>query len=419
MQAEIITIGDEILIGQIIDTNSAWMAKQLNGLGIRVKQVSSVADHAADIIVALTLASGRADIIFVTGGLGPTKDDVTKQALSVYFGCGLRRDAHVLAHVESIFARGNRPMLEINRRQADVLDNSEVLFNALGTAPGMWVWHKDKPYVIMPGVPFEMKHLMRERVLPRLAGAPGTQPLWHHTVLTGGIGESFLAEKIVDIEAALPHHIRLAYLPKPGMVRLRLTASGENLDALKEETRAIAARFRERLGDHFLADEDTTLETLVRDFMQRHRLLLATAESCTGGNIARLITALPGSSSMFEGGAVTYSNAMKTNLLGVDAETLGKHGAVSEETVLEMALGAQAHFGVDYAVAVSGIAGPDGGTAEKPVGLVWIAVAGKRGATAKKHLFGQDRAVNIERSSMAALLMLWHLLNEENNDKIS
>ncbi|MFB2118686.1 competence/damage-inducible protein A [Parapedobacter sp. 2B3] len=416
MQAEIITIGDEILIGQIIDTNSAWMAQHLNTIGIQVKQVSSVADHPADIIVALTLASGRADVVLVTGGLGPTKDDVTKQTLSVYFGCGLRRDPKVLAHVESIFSRNNRPMLEINRRQADVLDKSEVLFNNMGTAPGMWVTHKEKPYIIMPGVPFEMKHIMQEHVLPRLRNLEGRQPLWHHTLLTAGIGESFLAEKIADIEGALPAHIQLAYLPKPGMVRLRLTAKGKQLEVLKQETTAVARQLRERLGDHFLADEDTTLEALIRDFMQQRGLLLATAESCTGGNIARLITALPGSSSMFEGGAVAYSNAVKQHLLDVKSATLETQGAVSEQTVREMALGAQACFHVDYAIAVSGIAGPDGGTPEKPVGLVWIAVAGKTGVVAHQFLFGHDRAINIERSSMAALFMLWRLLHAESTD---
>ncbi|WP_262249173.1 competence/damage-inducible protein A [Parapedobacter soli] len=415
MQAEIITIGDEILIGQIIDTNSAWMAQQLNAIGIHVKQVSSVADHPADIIVALTLASGRAELVFITGGLGPTKDDVTKQTLAVYFGCGLRRDPDVLAHVESIFSRNGRPMLEMNRRQADVLDKSEVLFNEMGTAPGMWITHKGKPYIIMPGVPFEMEHVMHERVLPRLRNLEGRQALWHHTLLTAGIGESFLAEKIADIEDALPPHIHLAYLPKPGLVRLRLTATGENLASLKDETQAIADQFKERLGDHFLADEDTKLEVLIRDFMQQRGLLLATAESCTGGNIARLITALPGSSAMFEGGAVTYSNAVKQSLLGVKAETLDTHGAVSEQTVREMALGAQACFHVDYAIAVSGIAGPDGGTPEKPVGLVWIAVAGKTGVVAHQFVFGHDRAINIQRSSVEALFMLWRLLNRESN----
>lgn len=414
MQAEIITIGDEILIGQIIDTNSAWIAQQLNAIGIHVKQVSSVADNPEDIIVALTLASGRADLILVTGGLGPTKDDVTKHTLSAYFGCGFRRVPKVLAHVESIFSRSNRPMLEINRRQADVLEKSEVLFNEMGTAPGMWIAHKGKPYVIMPGVPFEMKHIIRERVLPRLLNMKGRQPLWHHTVLTAGIGESFLAEKIADIESGLPPHIHLAYLPKPGLVRLRLTATGEDLAELKRETAAIASQLKDRLGDHFLADEDTTLEVLIRDFMQQRTLSLATAESCTGGNIARLITALRGSSSMFEGGAVTYSNAVKQATLGVKAETLHTHGAVSEQTVREMVLGAQNLFQVDYTIAVSGIAGPDGGTTEKPVGLVWIAVAGKTGVVTQQFLFGHDRTVNIERTSMAALFMLWQLLLAEN-----
>ena len=414
MLAEIITIGDEILIGQIVDTNSAWMAQQLNAQGIHLTQVSSVADHPADIIVALTLASGRADLIFVTGGLGPTKDDVTKQAMAVYFDCGLRRDPQVLAHVESIFQRSNRPMLEINRRQADVLDKSEVLFNELGTAPGMWLSHKGKTYVIMPGVPFEMKHIMQERVLPRLRHMEGRLPIWHHTLLTGGIGESFLAKKIADIEAALPQHIHLAYLPKPGLVRLRLTAIGDDLDILKQETQAIATQLKERIGEYFLANEDTTLEALIRTTMQQEGLLLATAESCTGGNIARLITSLPGSSSMFEGGAVTYSNAMKMQLLDVKEQTLDSYGAVSEETVKEMALGAQANFKVDYAIAVSGIAGPDGGTPEKPVGLVWIAVAGKNSVVTREYVFGNDRILNIERASMASLFILWQLLVTEN-----
>ncbi|MGK6352999.1 competence/damage-inducible protein A [Parapedobacter sp. DT-150] len=413
MQAEIITIGDEILIGQIVDTNSAWMARQLNAIGIRVKQVSSVADDPADISTALALASGRADLVLITGGLGPTKDDVTKQTLSAYFDCGIRRDEQVLAHVESIFNRSNRPMLEINRRQADVLDGCDVLFNEMGTAPGMWMMHHGKPYIIMPGVPFEMKHIMQERVLPRLVQLEDRVPLWHQTLLTGGIGESFLAEKIADIEAALPPHIRLAYLPKPGIVRLRLTATGENLETLQSETQAVARRLKERIGEHFLAGADTSLEMLIRDEMQQRNLRLATAESCTGGNIARLITALPGSSTMFEGGAVTYSNAMKVALLGVRQETLDQHGAVSEETVREMALNARSIFGVDYALAVSGIAGPEGGTPEKPVGLVWIAAASSRTVVARRHLFGQDRAINIERSSMAALLMLWQLMHAE------
>src|SRR5690606_29764546 len=336
MQAEIITIGDEVLVGQIVDANSAWIAIQLNAIGIRVKQISSIADHPAAILAALTLAAGRADLILITGGLGPTNDDVTKQALSVYFDWGCRRDPNVLAHVEAIFERSNRPMLEINRRQADVLEKCEVLFNEMGTAPGMWLTHKEKPYIIMPGVPFEMKHIMQERVLPKLRYMDGRTPIRHQTLLTGGLGESFLAERITDIEAALPPHIRLAYLPKPGLVRLRLTAMGTNEEKLKQEVEDIAARLKERIGPYFLTDQDTAVEQLIEDFMQARELSLSTAESCTGGNIARMLTSIPGSSRVFRGGAVAYSNELKQSLLDVDARTLEKYGAVSEETVREM-----------------------------------------------------------------------------------
>src|SRR5690606_26621214 len=237
------------------------------------------------------------------------------------------------------------------------------------------------------------------------------QPIWHHTMLTAGIGESFLSEQIADIEAALPAHIRLAYLPKPGMVRLRLTATGDDMERLQNETRSIVSQIRQRIGKHFIGDGAIILDSLILNFMRRHGLTLATAESCTGGNIAHLITSIPGSSSVFEGAAVTYSNAVKERLLGVKTETIELYGAVSEETVREMAQGAQQRFQVDYAVAVTGIAGPDGGTAEKSVGLVWIAVAGKNGVTVQKSLFGQERNSDIERASMAALFMLWECMN--------
>lgn len=414
MLAEIITIGDEILIGQIIDTNSAWLAQQLNAEGIHLQQINSVADTQEAIITALTQASGRAELILVTGGLGPTKDDVTKQAMTTYFDCGIRRDPEVLAHVEAIFKRSNRPMLEINRRQADVLDNCKVLFNELGTAPGMWIDHNGATYIIMPGVPFEMKHIVQNRVRPKLRHFPGRLPIWHHTLLTGGIGESFLAKKIADIENALPPHIHLAYLPKPGLVRLRLTAIGQDLDRLKEETQQIAYKIKKQIGDYFLVDGDVALPALILNGMRKEGLRLATAESCTGGNISRLITAIPGSSMVFEGGAVTYSNALKIQLLGVKNQTLKTHGAVSEQTVREMAVGAQRNFKTDYAVAISGVAGPDGGTSEKPVGLVWIAVAGKVHTVTREYRFGADRQVNIERASVAALLELWQLVKSEN-----
>lgn len=413
MQAEIITIGDEILIGQILDTNSAWIATHLNDIGVHVKQLTSIADQKRDIHDALRLAMSRADIVMVTGGLGPTQDDVTKQAFCEFFGCGLVRDEGVLTHVTGIFDNLNRPMLEINRQQADVLDIAEVLFNDLGTAPGMWLNWQGKHFAIMPGVPFEMKHIMTERVLPRLLEMDGRDSIWHHTMLTGGIGESFLAEKIADIEASLPAHIHLAYLPKPGMVRLRLSASGKELPLLQAETNAIQDQIHTRLGKHFLAGHDTTLQALVFEALDQQGLLLATAESCTGGDIARLLTSLPGSSRVFVGGAVTYSNSLKMSLLGVSQQTLSTYGAVSEQTVREMATGAKSNFGSDYAVAVSGIAGPGGGTPEKPVGMVWVAVAGRNKSITKEFRFGGNRLVNIERASMAALLLLLLLIREE------
>lgn len=414
MDVELITIGDEILIGQIIDTNSAWMAKELNKLGIHVKQITSLADHPADILAGLALAADRSDIVLITGGLGPTKDDVTKQTLASYFNCGLRRDEVVLQHVTGIFEKFNRPMLEINRRQADVLAICEVLFNDLGTAPGMWLHHQGTYFAIMPGVPFEMKHIMEQRVLPRLARLEGRVPIWHHTILTGGIGESFLSKEIADIEDALPAHLHLAYLPKPGFVRLRLTATGADWDILKADTAHVVEQLKVRLGRYFLADGDVSVEEVIVEDLVKYGCKLTTAESCTGGNIARLLTAIPGSSSAFVGGAVTYSNELKIQLLGVKCETIDTYGAVSEETVREMAVGAKRNFGADYAVAVSGIAGPGGGTVEKPVGQVWIAVASKNQVNTKVFQFGNDRVVNIERASSAALLMLLALIKTEN-----
>ncbi len=414
MQAEIITIGDEILIGQIVDTNSAWMSVRLNEIGIHVKQITTVADRAADILVALTLAAGRADVILVTGGLGPTKDDVTKQTLCTYFGRGLRRDPEVLRHVEGIFSRSKRPMPEVNRQQADVLENADVLFNSMGTAPGMWISHQNKHYVILPGVPFEMKHLMQQAVLPRLSFFEDRLPVFHHTVLVAGIGESFLAEKLEDIERNLPSNIHLAYLPQPGLVRLRLTGIGADEEVIRQKTTYYARLIGEAAGPYFVADGDVKLEEAVLELLKKVGSTLSTAESCTGGNIARSITLVPGSSQVFLGSAVTYSNEAKEKLVGVRHETLLQSGAVSEETVIEMAEGCKTLFASDYAIAVSGIAGPDGGTETKPVGTVWIAVAGKAKVVTRLFQFGSDRSTNIDRATAAALYELFVLIKEEN-----
>jgi nicotinamide-nucleotide amidase len=412
MLAEIITIGDEILIGQIIDTNSAWMAAKLNEEGISVKQISSVSDNREHILTALAEAATRADIILITGGLGPTKDDITKKTLAEYFNVGLVLNADVLANVESIFKKYNRPLLEVNRKQAEVPENCEVISNNNGTAPGMWFKDKGKIYVSMPGVPFEMKYMMEEEVIPKLKTVLTLPVIIHKTILTVGEGESFLAEKIADIEDSLPANIKLAYLPKMGQVRLRLSAYGENKAELIDKIDEFAHKIVERVGINVVAQEDIPLEKVVLNYMAEKGLTLTTAESCTGGYISHLITQHAGSSQVFLGGAVSYSYELKENILGVKNETLWQHGAVSQETVKEMVEGALFNFKSDYAVAVTGIAGPGGGTEDKPVGTVWIAVANANKTLMKKFTFGNKRLQNIERTAVAAFFMLITLLRE-------
>jgi len=410
--AEIITIGDEILIGQIVDTNSAWMAQQLNNAGIRVKQISSVSDDRQHILTALAEASNRADIILITGGLGPTKDDITKKTLAEYFGVGMVESKEALDNVNRIFAKYNRPLLEVNRLQAEVPENCEVILNKNGTAPGMWFNHEGKVYVSMPGVPFEMMYMVEEEVIPKLKNTFTLPVIIHKTILTAGEGESFLAEKIADIEDSLPPYIKLAYLPKLGQVRLRLSAYGDDADLLKQKVDEFAARIVERVGINVVTQEDIPLEKALLNIMTGKGLTLSVAESCTGGYISHLFTQHAGSSKVFLGGAVSYSNQLKESLLGVKDETIQKYGAVSEETVTEMVAGALKNFKSDFAIAVTGIAGPDGGTPDKPVGTVWIGVASAKQTSIKKFTFSSKRIQNIERSAMSALYMLNTLLKE-------
>ena len=414
MRAEIITIGDEILIGQIVDTNSAWMARQLNNIGIKVKQISSVSDDREHILNALAEAASRADIILITGGLGPTKDDITKTTLAEYFNVGMVENAETLANVTRIFAKSNRPMLDINKAQALVPQNCEVIINHNGTAPGMWFESDGKIYVSMPGVPFEMMYLMDEQVIPRLKSTFKLPEIIHKTLLTAGEGESFLAKRIADIEERLPEYIKLAYLPKLGQVRLRLSGyEGANAE-LEQEIDMFAAEIAERVNDVLVATEDIELEKAVLNVMESQGLTLSIAESCTGGYIAHLLTRHAGSSKVFAGGAVAYSNALKQQILGVKSETIDVFGAVSEETVNEMLKGALKNFNTNFAIAVTGIAGPDGGTADKPVGTVWIAVGSLEKTLVKKFTFGSKRLQNIERSAAGALSMLNTLLKDVN-----
>jgi nicotinamide-nucleotide amidase len=412
MLAEIITIGDEILIGQIVDTNSAWMARHLNEVGIRVKQISSVSDDREHILKALAEAHNRADIILITGGLGPTKDDITKKTIAAYFGVGMIENAAALDNVTRIFAKYNRPLLEVNRLQTQVPENCEVILNKNGTAPGMWFNHEGKIYVSMPGVPFEMMYMMEDEVIPKLRSTLKLPVIIHKTILTAGEGESFLADRIADIEDSLPPYIKLAYLPKLGQVRLRLSGEGDDETLLKQKVNEYAEQITKRVGSFVVAQEDIPLEKVILNMMAEKGLKLSVAESCTGGYISHLFTQHAGSSEVFLGGAVTYSNGMKEQLLGVKKETMEKYGAVSGEVVTEMVEGAVRNFGSDYAIAVTGIAGPGGGSDEKPVGTVWIAAATKGKTQIKKFTFGNKRIQNIERSSISAFFMLITLLKE-------
>ena len=413
MLAEIITIGDEILIGQIVDTNSAWIAVELNKIGIRVKQISSVSDNKEHILTALAEAAKRADVVLITGGLGPTKDDITKKTIAEYFNVGFIENAETLTHVTEIFARFNRPLLEVNRQQAQVPANCEVILNKNGTAPGMWFNEGGKIYISMPGVPHEMMYMMEESIIPKLKSSLKLPFILHKTILTVGEGESFLAERITDIEDSLPDYIKLAYLPKLGQVRLRLSGYGEDAVFITKKVNEYAAKIVERVANVVAAEEDIPIEKAILDFMLAKGLTLSVAESCTGGYISHLFTLNAGSSKVFLGGAVSYSYELKESMLGVKNETLWQYGAVSKETATEMVNGALLNFNSDYAIAVTGIAGPDGGTADKPVGTVWIAVANKQKSVIKKFTFGNKRKQNIERTATTALNILNILLHEK------
>lgn len=412
MFAEIITIGDELLIGQVVDTNSAWMAQQLNKIGIRVKQITSVSDSAAHIYKALSEAKERAEVVFITGGLGPTKDDITKSVLLDFFGGELQINEAALKNVHAIFEKYKKPVLPANHQQAAVPSSCEIILNLQGTAPGMYFFKENCHYYSMPGVPFEMMAMMENSIIPKLTQTLNLPSVLHETILTAGIGESFLADLIEKEEDQLPAHIKLAYLPKLGQVRLRLSAFGFNEQELKAELLLHKNKIAEKIGDYVIALSDINIEEVILNTLLAQNKTLSTAESCTGGYIGHLLTSIAGSSRVYQGGGITYSYDLKESVLGVKSVTLSQTGAVSEETVTEMVLGALKAFNSDYAIACSGIAGPDGGTPDKPVGTVWIAVASKNKVVAKKYLFGNKRMQNIERTAVSAFYMLYQLMKD-------
>lgn len=422
INASIVTIGDELLIGQTIDTNSAFIGTELNKLGIWVRRRVAIGDVREDILQTLKDQSKESQIIIITGGLGPTADDITKPSLCEYFDARMITDESVMENIKSIFEkiRKNMPnanfMLERNLKQAEVPDKCRVLPNLRGTAPGMWFEKDNVIYVSLPGVPHEMIGLMESSVLPALQEHFRLPAILHKTLFTFGQGESLLAESLVDFEKGLPAHIKLAYLPNFGAVKLRLTGKGDDKEQLQGELDDLFQQMKVLVKDFVVADEDITMQEAVAKMLDKHKLFVGTAESCTGGYIAHLFTSRPGSSSSYKGGIVSYANQAKENVLGVQHSTIVTHGAVSEETVIEMVQGALEKLNVDYAIATSGILGPDGGTQQKPVGTAWIGVGNRKEIKTHKFFFRYDRRRNIELAAANALNMLSKFIMEQEGD---
>ena len=412
MKAEIINIGDELLIGQVVNTNASWMASEMDCAGFPVGRVTVLADNREEILNTLSAAENRSEIVLITGGLGPTKDDITKEALCHYFKTKLVFDQLSYENVVRIFSDRGFPVTELNRKQAEIPETAIPLLNKYGTAPGMWLERENPPgkgptvFISLPGVPYEMKNLMRAEVIPRLKQRFLPRPTFHRTILTQGIGESFLADILEDWEKGLPPLMHLAYLPQPGIVRLRLTVSGAVENLLEGQVKEEVKKLYDLIPEYIYGEEEETLEAIIGRLLKERNCTLSTAESCTGGYIAHLITRIPGSSGYYKGSVIAYSNEIKRNELAVREESILAHGAVSEFVVSEMALGVQQKFGTDYAIATSGIAGPEGGTPDKPVGTIWISIATPTSHQAFHYLMGDDRERNIRKTALQALNLL-------------
>jgi nicotinamide-nucleotide amidase len=406
MEAEIITIGDELLIGQVVDTNSAFIATELNKAGINVYQITSIPDKKDRILNSLEEAKNRVDLVLLTGGLGPTNDDITKNILAGYFNSKLVRNEEVVTSIKNILEKRDVIVNERNLEQADLPDNCEIIFNHFGSASGMWFVKDNVQFISMPGVPFEMKEMLIKQIIPELIKRNKLPVILHKTILTQGIAESVMAEKIKYWEASLPSNIRLAYLPSPGILRLRLSGSNGNRDQLNKEFNKQVEFLKKLLPENIFGYDDDKLEEIIGKLLKKKHQTLSAAESCTGGNVSQLITSVPGASDYFKGSVVAYSNEIKQSVLNVSGETLMNYGAVSQQTVKEMAEGVRKLYHTDYAFAVSGIAGPGGGTAEKPVGTVWIAIASAKEVITRLFHFGDNRGRNIQRATITTLNLL-------------
>ena len=403
MKAQIITIGDELLIGQTVDTNSAWIGSELSKLGFDIIRKISIHDLRKDILDTLNEVSGKSDIVLITGGLGPTSDDITKQTLCEFFNTRLVVSQEVLAMITEMMKKRGFPVNENNRRQAEVPESCKVLTNAAGTAPGMWFEKEKTIFISMPGVPYEMKYIMTEHVLPELRKRFSSQVIIHRNIMTYGVPEARLAELLTEFEASLPSEIKLAYLPAAGIIKLRLTATGINNTLLNNKLEEQINKLYKTIPELIYGENEESFEMVIGSLLKEKGQTICTAESCTGGKIAQLITSIPGSSAYYKGSVIAYDNEVKAGLLGVPEEILEKYGAVSEQAVRLMAEGARKLLNTDFAVATSGIAGPDGGTESKPVGTIWISVASGKGTVAEKYVFGSDRLINIYRFANAAL----------------
>ncbi len=413
MYASIITIGDELLIGQVVDTNSAWIAQQLNKIGIAVRNRVAIGDDAEEIKNALDFESENTDVVLITGGLGPTNDDITKKVMCEYFSGKMIVDKEVLENVRYLFEQVyHKPVSAINLKQAEVPDVCEVIQNKRGSAPGMIFKKEGTIFISMPGVPYEMMGIMEDVIL-YLEKQFELPVILHKTILTAGIGESALAEMIKNFENNLPKEIKLAYLPNYGMVRLRLTTSGFDKTETENTIKSQFNELKKLVEKYMVVDDDESMQEVVGKILLQNKKTITTAESCTGGSIASLITSVPGSSAYFEGSIVSYSYQVKESLLNVKKETLEKYGAVSEETVREMLSGLLNKMKTDYGIAVSGIMGPGGGTPDKPVGTVWVAVGNKDKQLVQKFKQRFSRAKNIEVTAVMALNLMRRFLKEE------
>ena len=406
MKLDIISIGDELLIGQTLNTNAHWISKEMNAIGFAIREHVSIADTTEAIVNAVENALNNADVVLITGGLGPTKDDLTMPTLNQYFGGKLVRNEAVYRHIEEIITTRGYVMNQNNQDQAMVPDNCKVVHNANGTAPGLWFEKDDKVLVAMPGVPYETKAIVTDTIIPWLKTKYDLPEIINQMVYTQGIPESMLAEQIADWEDGLPESIKLAYLPSPGRVKLRLSSTGKDRQQMQAVIDKEIELLHQIIPDNIYSAENEDLGALIGELLKAENKTLATAESCTGGYIAHLITRIAGSSEYYKGSVIAYANEIKVNTLGVNAVDIDQYGAVSQQVVEQMAIGVQQKMQTDYAIATSGVAGPSGGSDEKPVGTVWIAVATPEGVISKKYQFGKLRDVNIERAAISGLGML-------------